>query len=535
MIAWWIAQIALLGSLLALAAYGAEAALKVARRPTRWVWLGALLMTVALAAMAPTRRSTSASAGRVWQATQTQAAATVSVAPNDAMTMLRTAVSDASALLDAQVQRAWSAWHSVMPDGVELWLLFAWAVTSLGLLAAFVAVHVRYQQRRAHWPLRDVLGTRVRVADDTGPAVIGVTSAEIVVPQWLLTRDAHAQRLVLEHELEHVRQHDPLLLAASQAAVILLPWHPAVWWMASRLRLAIELDCDWRVLQRGASARDYGTLLIDLTDHRTGFGAALPAFSCSPTHLERRLVAMTPKRLKYPLVRVLATGAFASLALLAACEAKLPTAEEMDNMTASTATAAAGKVALIDTAKVVYFINGTEVTKADADKLNAETIASVNVLQKGKQSGGEVRIVTRTNTRPGDSIAETRIEFVRTDSAATSTFVTPGDSMTFTANAVVKRADESKPRTPGTGVVLADGWPMRIAGPSSPAAGPARTGFTGLMILDGVITDPAIVNSLAPDQIASVDIIKGAAATALYSDPRAANGVIRIKTKKGQL
>ncbi len=540
MIAWWIAQIALLGSLLALAAYGAEAALRVARRPTRWVWLGALLMTVALGAMAPTRRSTSAGADRVWQATQTQAAATVSVAPNDAMTMLRTAVSDASALLDAQVQRAWSAWHSVMPDGVELWLLFAWAVTSLGLLAAFVAVHVRYQQRRAHWPLRDVLGTSVRVADDTGPAVIGVTRAEIVVPQWLLTRDTHAQRLVLEHELEHVRQHDPLLLAASQAAVILLPWHPAVWWMASRLRLAIELDCDGRVLKRGASARDYGTLLIDLTDHRTGFGAALPAFSCSPTHLERRLVAMTPKRLKYPIVRVLATGAFASLALLAACEAKLPTADEMDNMTASTATAAAGRVALIDTAKVVYFIDGQPATKAEAEKLNAERIASVNVLQKGSQSGGEVRIVTRDAAMPGDSTAKTRVEFIRTGPAATTTFVTPGDSVTLVADTIVMRTDGSKPRMAATGLTtglrMIDGLPRSApSGPPSPSAGPARTGFTGLMILDGVITDPAIVNSLSPDQIESVDIVKGAAATALYSDPRAVNGVIKITTKRAKI
>ena len=69
----------------------------------------------------------------------------------------------------------------------------------------------------------------------------------------------------------------------------------------------------------------------------------------------------------------------------------------------------------------------------------------------------------------------------------------------------------------------------------SPSAGPTRTGFTGLMIVDGVITDPAIANSMSPDQIVSVDIVKGAAATALYSDPRAANGVIRIKTKKAQI
>ena len=54
------------------------------------------------------------------------------------------------------------------------------------------------------------------------------------------------------------------------------------------------------------------------------------------------------------------------------------------------------------------------------------------------------------------------------------------------------------------------------------------------MIVDGVITEPTIVNSISPDQIVSIDIVKGAAATAQYSDPRAANGVIRITTKKAK-
>ncbi len=533
MIAWWLAQLLLLGALLAVAAHGAEAAFRIARRPTRWVWAAAMGLTLALGAMAPMQSATNGARNRAWSTTAAATDQLPAYRSGDLFTLARERWSAATSLMGEQVQSAWSAWHRVIPDGVERGLLAVWAIASLALLMAFVAVHMRYQRRRTQWPLGIVHGTTVRIAQDTGPAVIGVTSAEIVVPQWLLSRDDREQQLVLDHELEHVRQHDPLLLAAAHVAVILLPWHPAVWWMASRLRLAIELDCDRRVLQRGANARDYGTLLIDLTDHRTGFGAALPAFSCSPSHLERRLVAMTPKRLKYPLVRLLATGAFASLALLAACEAKLPTSEEMDNMTASSATAAAGRVAMIDTAKVEYFIDGQAATRADAERLAADRIASVNVLQKGRQSGGEVRIVTRTGARPGDSTAATRIEYVRTGFPATATFVTPGDTVTLVADTIVMRTDGSKPRVAATGLRMIDG--LLQSGPASAPAGPTRTGFTGLMIVDGVITDPAIANSLAPDQIVSVDIVKGAAATAQYSDPRAANGVIRITTKKARL
>ncbi|MBC7843226.1 MAG: hypothetical protein H7099_12975 [Gemmatimonadaceae bacterium] len=524
MIAWWMAQLALLGTLLAVAALGAESALKVARRQTRWVWVVAMGMTVALGAIAPTRLATAPTSSRVLDMTAMPPYATIVARPVGFMTSMLGSWNEATAWLANTVQRAWSAWHSVMPEGIERWLLITWAIASIVVLAAFLAVHIRYQRRRTHWPLGDVLGTTVRIARDTGPAVIGVTSAEIVLPQWLLTRDSAEQRLVLEHELEHVRRHDPLLLALAQVVVVLMPWHPAVWWMTSRLRLAIELDCDRRVLQRGASARDYGTLLIDLTDHRTGFGAALPAFSCTPSNLERRLVAMTPKRLKYPIARVLATGAFASLAMLAACEAKLPTSDEMDQMTASTATTAAGYILKLDTAKVTYFIDGQVATKAEAEKLAAEEIATVNVAQKGTQSGGEVRIMTRDAAKPvpgaGYNIdtTPTRIYYKRTDERAASglpaptrvTFDTPGDRVVLTATSdtltrpIIKRDSESK----------------------------ARTGFTGLMIVDGVITDPSVVNSIPTDRILSVNVIKGVAATSQYSDPRAVNGVIQIVTKQ---
>ena len=244
---------------------------------------------------------------------------------------------------------------------------------------------------------------------------------------------------------------------------------------------------------------------------------------------------MTPQRLRYPLVRVLATGAMASLAVLAACEAKLPTSDEMDRMTASSATAAAGRVAMIDTAKVFYYVDGVKVNKVEADKIMAEAIASVNVIQKGAQSGGEVRIVTRDSAHllaaliaARDSAASpTRVTYVRTDADPTRvTVTTPGSTRTVSADS--------------HGAVPGDTFTIRLKHVDERNATQVptgdikpRTGFAGLMIVDGVITDPAIANSLAPDQIVSVDVIKGASAREQYSDPRALNGVIRITTKKG--
>ena len=513
MIAWWMAQIAILGTLLAVAAYGAETALTAARRATRWVWVSALLLTVAMAAAAPTRRTSEAGNTRTW--TATVARSTGQEAQHDA-TMFDNASAAWLAMTDAltaQVQRGWTVWHELAPATIDRWLLTAWLGTSVMLLCTFAGIHWRYQRRRLQWPLGSVGGTTVRIAHDTGPAVIGVTSAEIVVPQWLLTRDRREQDLVLAHELEHVRLHDPMLLMLAQVAVVLLPWHPAVWWMASRLRLAVELDCDRRVLQRGASARDYGTLLIDLTDHRTGFGAALPAFSCSPSHLERRLVAMTPKRMRYPLVRAISAGALASLALLAACEARLPTSDEMDRMTASTATAAAGRVAMIDTATVAYYVNDALTTKAIANSIAPESIASINVVKL--PTGGQVRIVSRREADIGVS--------------QSVTFTTPGSVR------IVDTVSDSTRRVTAEIRLTPDNEKMSLLLPARilNADTKPQAVFTGLMIIDGVIVDAA--NSIDPNQVVSVEVIKGVAATQQYSDPRAANGVIKITTKNRKL
>lgn len=55
-----------------------------------------------------------------------------------------------------------------------------------------------------------------------------------------------------------------------------------------------------------------------------------------------------------------------------------------------------------------------------------------------------------------------------------------------------------------------------------------------LFIVDGVIVGSSFsLDSLSPESIESIEVVKGAAARTLYSDARAQNGVIRITTKSG--
>jgi beta-lactamase regulating signal transducer with metallopeptidase domain len=100
------------------------------------------------------------------------------------------------------------------------------------------------------------------VAPETGPAAVGLLRPHIVVPRWLLDEDPGTRALVLRHEIEHVRARDTHALFGAAVLEVLFPWNGALRWMVRRLRLAIEIDCDQRVIDAVGGARQYGLALL---------------------------------------------------------------------------------------------------------------------------------------------------------------------------------------------------------------------------------------------------------------------------------
>ena len=134
-------------------------------------------------------------------------------------------------------------------------------------------------------------GVDVLVSHDLGPAVVGVRNAAVLLPRAMLELDAPLRALVLQHEEEHRRARDTWLLLALAIAVAAIPWNLPLWWIARRARLALEVDCDARVLARGGSATRYVQVLL-LAAQRTSAAPLTPMLVASRTHLERRIVAM---------------------------------------------------------------------------------------------------------------------------------------------------------------------------------------------------------------------------------------------------
>jgi TonB family protein len=146
----------------------------------------------------------------------------------------------------------------------------------------------------------------------------------IVLPEWAIEADPAVRALVLRHEEEHRLARDPYLLLLAAVITALIPWNIPLWIQAARLRLAIEIDCDKRVLRTLPSWREYARLLLTIAQHRARASHALiPALLEPTSNLERRITAMrtTPglSRLN-ALFLILGSG----LALALACAVEKP-------------------------------------------------------------------------------------------------------------------------------------------------------------------------------------------------------------------
>ncbi|HEU4628423.1 MAG TPA: M56 family metallopeptidase [Gemmatimonadaceae bacterium] len=314
MIAIWLLYVVVVGVLAALAAAALERLLRLWRRPVRFVWAGALLATVAaplvmglvaLDAAAPAETT-------VVSSLVTGAA----MLPTDAVVpSLADRIAASLAGLEAALA---PAARRLAP--LDRPLLALWTVLSLTLLVALVRSARRLRRRRGEWAPAVVDGVPVLVAPDLGPAVVGGRDARVVLPSWAMQLDAPLRQLVLRHEHEHLRAGDPHLLLAGLAAVIAMPWNPALWWQLGRLRLAVELDCDRRVLRAHGDVERYGLLLMAVSQRGGGLmRLAMPALSESSGALERRIAAMTAATPRRRGARAAALGLAALAVAAAAC------------------------------------------------------------------------------------------------------------------------------------------------------------------------------------------------------------------------
>jgi beta-lactamase regulating signal transducer with metallopeptidase domain len=204
------------------------------------------------------------------------------------------------------------------PRAVDAVTLIAgtWAVGAVSILLGLLLGFVRLQRligrsvpvRAGTW--RDVADDLARASGSTRPvAIVQSDSDSLLVtcgvwhPRVVLPRGAGAWphdriRIVLTHELAHIRRHDGLMQLAGELLRIVHWFNPLVWLACRRLRQESEYACDDVVLGDGVEASDYASALLAVAQQasaRTHTWAAAPGIA-HPSTLERRIAAMLTAR-----------------------------------------------------------------------------------------------------------------------------------------------------------------------------------------------------------------------------------------------
>ena len=290
----WMLGATLFGTLLGVAALASEALARVLGRQGRLPWIVALVASVAWPMVtagvlrpSPVRLS----AVRVF---------------GDAPGIVR-----AVATQLPRVSRDASARLSTI-------LAALWAVASVALLLR-LALAQRNLARLTCDARPDTLdGEPLLITERFGPAVVGALRPRIAMPGWMHELDRPLRSLVLRHERAHRDARDPMLAWLGEVAVALVPWNPAAWWQARRLRLALELDCDRRTLRTGDDVVTYSQLLLLIAQRQQTVRLA-PMLAESTNHLSLRIAAMQRPRSAHPVRASVALGAIAVAALAVAC------------------------------------------------------------------------------------------------------------------------------------------------------------------------------------------------------------------------
>lgn len=157
-------------------------------------------------------------------------------------------------------------------------------------------------RRKRHGAPAVIDDVPVLITDSLGPATVGLLRSSVVIPRWVLALPPDQRQYVLRHEDEHRRAQDSRLLFGLSLFLILVPWNLALWWQLRRLYLAVEVDCDNRVVSALGDAPAYGELLFKVAqagNHGPRLPRLQPAFLGGAGMLERRLkMLLAPTQLE---------------------------------------------------------------------------------------------------------------------------------------------------------------------------------------------------------------------------------------------
>jgi TonB family protein len=255
----WSAQVALL------VVVGSLAAMTLGHPQARLIfWQGILAIALLLPAVEPWRQPAVEDVGSV--AFAANAAPVIMVHP-------------------ASFHLAWRREYLLLVIGVGAALRFLWIGVGLVRLrrhrldARMLTIPpVRFSNPRVRWFVSSTVG---------GPVTFGFLNPSILLPTRVAELPDDLREAIAHHELAHVRRRDWLFVLGEEAIRSLLWFHPAIWFVLSRIQLEREQVVDAEVVGLTRDRERYLDALVAVAAQRL-----LPDVAPAPLFLKKRQLAV---------------------------------------------------------------------------------------------------------------------------------------------------------------------------------------------------------------------------------------------------
>ncbi len=121
----------------------------------------------------------------------------------------------------------------------------------------------------------------------------------VILPRVLLPNSS-ALRMVLKHELAHIKRNDIVWLNFASIVTILHWFNPLAWMVRRKMLKESEYACDDFVLSAGTAAQEYARLLLESTRDFGLPGSMVMTRTAYTTQLEGRIMSILTHRKREP-------------------------------------------------------------------------------------------------------------------------------------------------------------------------------------------------------------------------------------------
>lgn len=126
------------------------------------------------------------------------------------------------------------------------------------------------------------------------PMIVGCARPVLILPDDHLRWTAERRRIVLLHELAHVKRRDCLTQMIAEVACAFVWFNPMVWLASRQLRIEREIACDDIVLMSGTRASTYAETILETikTIRQAEWSPVASIAMARKSDLEGRLIAI---------------------------------------------------------------------------------------------------------------------------------------------------------------------------------------------------------------------------------------------------